>query len=126
MLGATEGKGADVILDLVGGAHWTQNLNALAVGGRLLLVGLGGGSKVEVDLRQIMAKRAQIIGSTLRGRSDEEKTELVRRFRDFAEARFADGRLVPVIDRSFPFDQVVEAHTYLESKANIGKVILKL
>jgi putative PIG3 family NAD(P)H quinone oxidoreductase len=125
-LEATSGRGVDCILDLVGAQYWARNIASLAPGGRLLLVGLPSGAQAEVDLRALMAKRAHVIGSTLRSRSDEDKAGLVRAFSEFALKRFETGKLVPVIDRVFPLSHAADAHAYLESKANFGKVILTI
>jgi len=127
VLEATNQKGVDCILDLVGAVHFHRNIEALSLGGRLLLVGLSGGAVVEkMDLHKILSKRIQIIGSTLRARSDSEKTALVRKFCEFALPLFESGQLKPIVDRVFEFSHVVEAHRYLESRQNKGKVILRI
>ena len=84
-----------------------------------------GGAKVErVDLRQILSRRLQIIGTTLRARSVEEKIRLTRQFADFSLPRFADGRLIPVIDKVWNWQDANQAHNYMEQNQNIGKIIL--
>jgi putative PIG3 family NAD(P)H quinone oxidoreductase len=123
---ATDGKGVNIILDSVGAAYWQQNINCLAVDGRLVLIATMGGSKVDMlDLRQVLSRRLQIIGSTLRSRSLEEKIELTRQYADFALPRFADGRLVPVIDKVWDWQEANEAHKYMEENKNIGKIVLR-
>jgi putative PIG3 family NAD(P)H quinone oxidoreductase len=120
----TEKHGADCILDLVGASHWAKNIQSLAMEGRLLLVGLGGGAKVEIDLRTLLAKRARLIASTLRARPLAEKIELTRKFRGAIMPLFESGRIKPVVDRVFPLAQAADAHRYLETQQNVGKVVL--
>ncbi len=125
VLNATEDRGVDLVLDFVGAAYWDQNLSVLATDGRWVVISILGGSKVEqVDLRMLIKKRIQLTATTLRARSQDYKIRLTRDFSEFALPRFADGRLKPVIDRIFPWEQVVEAHCYMEANKNIGKIIL--
>lgn len=127
ILEATEHRGVDLILDFVGAAYWEQNLSVLATDGRLVLIATLGGTKVEqLNLRLLMKKRLQIIATTLRARSQDYKVRLTRDLSAFALPRFKDGRLQPVIDRIFPWEEVVQAHRYMEENKNIGKIILKL
>lgn len=121
----SSGSGVNCILDLVGAVHFQNNLKALAVEGKLLLVGMGGGAKSEMDLRQVVSKRLQIIGSTLRSRSLDEKGKLIAEFWNDAKARFESREYKPVIDRVYPYTEVRDAHQYMESKENIGKILLK-
>lgn len=122
---ATDTQGVDLILDFVGAAYWEQNLSALALDGRLVLISLLGGAMVaQVNLGKLLRKRIQLTATTLRARSVEYKTRLTRDFIDFALPRFADGRLKPMIDRTFPWEQVAEAHQYMEANKNIGKIVL--
>ena len=122
---ATEGRGADVILDLVGGAYFEENLKCIAARGRLMLVGLTSGSKAEIDLGVALRKRVTIIGTTLRGRPTREKAATVQKFADEVVPLFAKGRLVPNVDKVFPVSDVAAAHEYLESNESFGKVILE-
>ncbi|MBL8149778.1 MAG: NAD(P)H-quinone oxidoreductase [Blastocatellia bacterium] len=123
----TEGKGVNIILDPVGAPYWQQNINSLAMDGRLVLIATMGGAKLEaVDLRKILSRRLQVIGTTLRARSREEKSLLTREFIDFALECFNDGRLVPVIDNVWNWRDVEEAHRYMEQNSNIGKLVLKV
>ena len=119
------GHGVDVILDLVGGAYFPDNLKSLAPKGRLMLVGLTAGAKADFDLSVALSKRLRIIGTVLRGRSVEEKAEATRRFSEQVVPLLADGRIRPNVDRIFPLDAVRDAHTYLESNKSFGKVILE-
>jgi putative PIG3 family NAD(P)H quinone oxidoreductase len=125
VLRLTDNKGVDVILDLVGGPYFQENLKSLAVKGRLMLVGLTAGSKSEIDLGLALRKRAKIIGTVLRGRSTPEKAEAVSRFADEVVPLLASGKIVPNIDKVFPAADVRAAHEYLESNESFGKVILE-
>ena len=122
---ATGGRGADVILDLVGGAYFPENLRSLAPKGRVMLVGLTAGRKAEVDLGMILQKRAAVRGTVLRGRSFDEKCEVTRRFRDDVVPLVADGTLRPVIDRVFAASDVLAAYDHLASNESFGKVVLE-
>lgn len=121
----TSGKGADVILDLVGASYFKENLASLATKGRLILVGLTGGATAEFDLRTALQKRARIIGTVLRPRSIEEKAEATRLFVDHAMKHIESGAIKPVVDKVFPVADVREAHEYLESNESFGKVVLE-
>jgi tumor protein p53-inducible protein 3 len=122
----TGGQGVNLILDFIGADYFDGNLASLALYGRLVLIGQLSGSKVQLDLGQIMRRRLHITGTTLRARSLEEKATLVRQLSDFALPRFADRRLRPVIDSVFPISQASEAHYYMDSNQNFGKIILKV
>lgn len=119
------GHGVDVILDLVGGAYFADNLKSLAPKGRLMLVGLTSGTRAEFDLSVALSKRLRIIGTVLRGRSLEEKAEATRRFAEEVVPLLASGKVRPNIDKVFAADAVSEAHKYLESNKSFGKVILE-
>ncbi|MDI1243611.1 MAG: NAD(P)H-quinone oxidoreductase [bacterium] len=125
VVGITDGKGADVILDLVGASYFNENLPSLAIKGRLILVGLTGGATAEFDLRRALQKRARIIGTVLRGRSVEEKADATRAFVAHSMREIESGAILPIVDKVFPLDQVREAHEYLESNQSFGKVILE-
>ncbi|MFL5812480.1 MAG: NAD(P)H-quinone oxidoreductase [Bdellovibrionia bacterium] len=126
ILAETEGAGVNCILDLVGASHWEKNIRSLGIGGKLLLVGLGGGRKAELDLGPLLSKRITVIGSTLRSRPLHEKAALVEDFTRRAIPLFTEGKLKPIIDQSFAFDQVIDAHRYIEKQTNFGKVVLTL
>ena len=122
---ATDGKGADVILDLVGGAYFEQNLRSLALKGRMILVGLTSGREANFNLSLALQKRAQIIGTVLRGRSTEEKAEATAKFAADVLPLLASGAVKPNIDRVFNANDVVEAYKYLASNESFGKVVLE-
>lgn len=120
----TDGHGADVIVDLVGAAYWTENLRALAINGRLCLIGMVGGTRTEADLGALFARRATVIASTLRARPVDEKAALVASFAQWGLPRLADGRLVPVVHDMFPLSRVADAHRLLEAADPVGKVVM--
>ena len=119
-------ESVDVILDLVGAQYWERNLSLLTIGGRLLVVGLLGGAKIEVNLGKILLRRLRILGMAMRGRPLEEKIEVTRRFEREILPRLETGDLVPVIDSVFPFEEVRDAHERMEANRNVGKIILRL
>ena len=121
----TGGRGADLALDLVGGEHLPRMLAALAPLGRLVLIGLTAGSRAELDLRRILSLRLRLIGSALRTRPRPEKASLGAAFAEFALPRLADGRLRPVVDRVFRFEQAAEAYAALEAGRVAGKLVLE-
>ncbi|PZN06853.1 MULTISPECIES: NAD(P)H-quinone oxidoreductase [Thermaerobacter] len=120
-------RGVDLILDFVGAPYWEQNLECLATDGRLVLIAtMGGGVVDRFDLRRLMGKRLQVTGTTLRSRSLEYKVQLTREFAVRVLPKLARGAIRPVIDRVFPWDQVREAHRYMERNLNIGKIVLRV
>jgi putative PIG3 family NAD(P)H quinone oxidoreductase len=125
VLSATGGKGVDVILDLVGGPYFDQNLRSLAMRGRLMLTGLTGGSTAEFDLRSALSRRLTLIGTVLRSRPVEEKAEATGAFVRSVVPMLAAGTIRPVIDRVFDFHDVRAAHEFLESNESFGKVVLR-
>jgi putative PIG3 family NAD(P)H quinone oxidoreductase len=123
---ATDGRGVEVILDSIGGPYLAGNLAALAIGGRLVLIGLMGGAKAEIPLGLLLTRRLQVIGSTLRARPNDEKAALVAAF----EARFGEalaaGRIAPVIDRVLPLADAPEAHRVMKASTHFGKLVLEV
>jgi putative PIG3 family NAD(P)H quinone oxidoreductase len=123
---ATEGRGADVVLDFVGAPYWDSNMAALALGGRLMLIGFLGGSRGQLDLGALMGKSLTVSGTTLRRTALPQKLALTQAFSEFALPRFAHGELRPVIDRVMSLAQAADAHRVLEANTNAGKVVLSL
>lgn len=122
----TDGKGADVILDLVGAAYFQENLASLVEKGRLILVGLTSGRSAEFNLGLALKKRAHIIGTVLRARSTEEKAEATRKFAaDEILPLIAAGNIRPNLDRVFAAEHVLDAYKYLDSNESFGKVVLE-
>ncbi len=122
----TNGQGVDVIEDFIGAAYWERNLRSLKTGGRLVLVGLMGGVKIEANLGLLMTKRLQVFGSVLRSRPLADKIAITQRFLTKWLPLLAAGRIKPIIDRIFPFAEVANAHRYMEENRNFGKIILEV
>ena len=120
------GAGVNVVLDMVGGPYWERNLASLSLRGRMVLVGAMGGNRVDTNLSLLMPKRLRVQGTSLRSRSLEEKIALTGQFKRHVLPLVADGRIRPVVDRTFPLEKVSEAHEYMESNANFGKIILTM
>jgi NADPH2:quinone reductase len=123
---ATEGKGADVILDMVGGDYIARNYEAAAVEGRIVQIAFMGSPKAEVNFQRIMLKRLHHTGSTLRSRSVADKGAIARDLEDKALPLITAGKVRPVIYKTFPLDQASAAHALMESDAHIGKIVLSL
>ncbi len=123
-LEATGGRGVDVVIDVIGGEYVERNLDALALGGRIVQVGVMGDATASFPLFKLLPKRASIIGTVLRSRPPEEKATLARRFSREILPWFADGTFRPVIDSRFPLDRIADAHRRLESNDTIGKVLV--
>jgi putative PIG3 family NAD(P)H quinone oxidoreductase len=121
---ATNGAGVDVVLDSIGAAYLADNLASLAVGGRLVLIGLMGGAQAELNLGALLVRRLSLIGSTLRTRSLAEKAALVAAFRARFGADLEAGRIRPVVDRVLRFSQAGDAHRLLQASDHFGKVVL--
>jgi len=126
VLEATAKRGVDVVLDCVGGRYLAQNLDCLAVDGRLLVIGLIGGAKAEINLAKMLMRRLQVIGSTLRTRSAAQKQELVASFQHRFGSAIAAGRIKPIIERVFPLSAAAEAHRLVQSSTHFGKVVLSV
>ena len=121
---ATDGHGADVILDVVGAKYLQRNLDALAVAGRLVIIGLQGGVKAELNLNQLMTKRAAVIGTTLRGRPVEEKSAIMQAVGEYVWPLLVSGQIQPLVDRTFPLAEAAAAHEYFDSGQHTGKILL--
>jgi NADPH2:quinone reductase len=121
---ATGGKGADLILDMVGGDYIVRNYEAAAVEGRIVQIGFQGGSKTTVDFARIMLKRLTHTGSTLRSRSVADKGAIASALEKRVLPIIATGRIKPVIDSTFALADAAAAHTRMESSDHIGKIVL--
>jgi putative PIG3 family NAD(P)H quinone oxidoreductase len=124
VLDLTDGKGVDVILDSIGASYLEGNLRCLALGGRLVIIGLTGGSKATIELAMLMLKRQKVIGSTLRARPVAEKQAIVEGFLERFGAAVDAGRLEPVVDRVLPLAEAGEAHRIVAASEHFGKVVL--
>ena len=123
----TGGRGVNVLLDVIGAPYWEQNMRSLAMQGRMIIVGSMGGSSVEkMNIGSIQRKRLTVRGTMLRSRPLEEKATLVQSFVQRMVPLFATGAIAPVIDRVFPLEDIGEAHAYMESNANFGKIVLQI
>lgn len=122
----TENEGVNVILDFIGAPYWNDNLAALAYGGRLMLIGFLGGASGDINLGALMSKNLTVTSTTLRRTPIWKKAELVEAFTSFGLPRFESGELQPVIDRVFPLAQAEEAHAYMQTNANFGKIVLRV
>jgi putative PIG3 family NAD(P)H quinone oxidoreductase len=122
----TMGRGVDVVIDFVGGPYLRDNLRVLAERGRLVVVGLMGGAREEIDLALLLRKRLTVVGTVLRSRSLEEKIAVTRTFEREVVPLLARGTLRPVIDSVLPIEKVREAHERMASNANFGKIVLTL
>jgi putative PIG3 family NAD(P)H quinone oxidoreductase len=121
---ATDGHGADVILDLVGAAYLARNIDALATLGRLVVIGLQGGARAELDLSALLLKRGAVHATSLRARPLAEKAAICGSVVDGLWPLVAAGHVRPVVEASYPMDQVVAAHRLVASSAHVGKVLL--
>jgi len=120
----TGGRGADVILDTVGAAYLAENVNAIAPLGTIVLIGLMGGASAELALGLLLAKRAHVVGTTLRSRPLEEKAALAQAFAHAALPLFERGVLKPVVDSVLPMDDIRTAHERMENNDSFGKIVL--
>jgi NADPH2:quinone reductase len=121
---ATDGKGADVILDMVGGDYIARNYEAAAVEGRIVQIAFMGSAKAEVNFMRLMLKRLHHTGSTLRSRSNADKAAITKAVEENALPLIAAGKVKPVMYKTFPLKKAAEAHALMESSAHIGKIVL--
>jgi len=123
---ATDGRGVDLVLDHIGASYLEKNLGSLAVGGRLVMIGLMGGAKAEINLALMLGKRLQLIGSTLRARPDAEKAEIVQGFLTRFGPALSKGELRATLDRVLPLAQAADAHRAMKASEHFGKIVLRL
>ncbi len=121
---ATDRRGADVILDIVGAAYLGQNVDTLATGGRLVVIGLQGGRRGELDLGALLTKRGTILSAGLRGRSVENKAEIIAAVHENVWPAIESGAVRIVVDRRLPMDQAADAHRAMAASEHIGKIVL--
>ena len=122
----TRGRGVDVVLDVIGGEYLARNLQCIKVQGRIIQVGVMGGSVASFPLGALLPKRASLIGTVLRSRPIEQKIDANQRFVRELLPRFDDGALKPVIDSRYPLEDIANAHTYMAANANVGKILIDL
>ena len=121
---ATDGHGADVVLDIIGAKYLARNLDVLATGGRLVIIGMQGGRAAELDIATLMGKRAAVIGTTLRARPAEEKAAIVAAVAEHVWPLVEDGSVRPVIHSRHPLADAAEAHREIEGSGHVGKILL--
>jgi putative PIG3 family NAD(P)H quinone oxidoreductase len=121
---ATQGAGADVILDNIGAKYLARNVSALAVNGRLVIIGMQGGVKAEFDINALLRKCGAVIATSLRGRPPAEKAAIVAAVREHVWPLIESGQVKPVVHQTFRLAQAADAHRVLEGGSNIGKVLL--
>lgn len=122
----TEGRGVDAILDVVGAKYLETNLASLAVGGRMVIIGLQGGRKAELDLGLMLAQRLRIIATTLRSRDAEAKAEIVQAVGEEVWPLLESGQIRIQTDKAFPLQEAPAAHEYFDSGTHTGKVLLTM
>jgi NADPH:quinone reductase-like Zn-dependent oxidoreductase len=123
---ATGGRGADVVLDVIGARYLDQNLRSLATEGRLVVIGLQGGTRAELDLGRLLSQRLSVHGTTLRSRSTDDQATIVETVVEQVWPAVQDRRVLPVVDRVLPWEEAAEAHRVLAEGENIGKVLLQV
>jgi putative PIG3 family NAD(P)H quinone oxidoreductase len=125
VLAATDGSGADVILDNMGAKYLARNVEVLAVNGRLVIIGMQGGTTAELDIARLLNKRAAVLATSLRQRSEAEKASIVASTVEHVWPLLEDGTIQPVVDRILPMSEAAAAHERMESSAHVGKILLK-
>jgi len=126
LLAATDGRGVDVLLDIIGAPYTQKNLECLALNGRLVQIGVMGGSTAQISLRTMLTKRLSITASTLRARTPEEKGEIAAALEPAVWPLLQTRKVVPVVHATFPLEAAADAHRLLESGEVIGKVVLSV
>ena len=122
----TQGRGVEVVLDVIGGDYTVRNVACLALRGRIIQVGTMAGPSKDFNVASLMGKRASIIGTVLRPRPKEEKIAVSQAFAEALLPDFDAGVLKPIIDKRFTLDQIVEAHRHMEANANVGKIVVTI
>lgn len=124
VLDATAGRGVDVVVDMIGAGVLDQNLRCTALGGRIVSVGRMGGMKDTIDLDLLALRRVSLVGVTFRTRALQDKQRVNERFMADLGAALASGHLRPLVDRSYPLEQALQAQEYMRSNAHLGKIVL--
>jgi NADPH:quinone reductase len=124
VMGATEGRGVDVILDMVGGDYFGRNVDLLALEGRLLQIALLRGARAEINLARLLRQRLTVSGSTLRSRSIQEKGKIAKALEAAVWPLLESGKVRPIVHATFPLRQAADAHRVLETGQHIGKIVL--
>ncbi len=122
----TQGKGVALVLDFVGGAYWDKHAACLATAGRVVVIGVMGGTTANVNLALLLMKRQQILGLVMRSRPVSDKVVITQRFIRESLHLFAEQRLLPVIDSVMPLAEAARAHERMEANANVGKIVLSV
>jgi len=120
----TDKRGVDVILDHIGAKYLENNMKSLALAGTLMLIGVMGGIKAELNLATMMVKRQRIIGSVLRSRPVAEKAAIIAKFEAVVMPLIASGEITPLVDATFPLEEAAAAHTMMEQSGHFGKIVL--
>ncbi len=126
VLEATQNRGVDVILDIIGAAYFAQNMRSLAFDGRLVHIALQQGLKTELNLLPVMLKRLTITGSTLRAREDQFKANIAKKLYRYVWPMLEEGKIKPIIHAILPLKEAYYAHELIESRAHIGKIVLEI
>jgi putative PIG3 family NAD(P)H quinone oxidoreductase len=121
---ATTGRGADIVLDIMGAAYLERNIKALGTGGRLVCIGMQGGTRAELDLGSLLRKRGSIHATSLRSRPLAEKAAICRSVVEGLWPLVAEGRVQPVVEATYPMDEVAKAHDLVDQSGHVGKVLL--
>ena len=122
----TEKRGVDVILDHIGAKYLQDNMKSLALAGTMMLIGIMGGIKAELNLATMMVKRQRIIGSVLRSRPVAEKASIIARFEEVVMPLIASGQVTPLVDATFPLAEAADAHRLMEKGGHFGKIVLTM
>jgi NADPH:quinone reductase-like Zn-dependent oxidoreductase len=123
---ATNGHGADVILDIVGAAYLARNVDALAADGRLAIIGMQGGVKAELNIGMLMTKRCSVLATTLRARPPAQKAKIVAAVREHVWPLVESGVVRPVVYRRLPIAEAPEAHRIMAASSHTGKILLTI
>jgi putative PIG3 family NAD(P)H quinone oxidoreductase len=121
---ATDGHGADVVLDNMGAKYLARNVDVLAYEGRLVIIGMQGGTKAELDIGALMKRQGAVIGTLLRPRPVDEKATICRSVVEHVWPLVAEGKVRPIVHSTLPFEEAADAHALMEASGNVGKILL--